>query len=212
MQAAVKNVETYLAKCGEKLPNKANTPLSSCYRPEIDISDELDAVKGAYYQSLIGVLHWMVELGRVEICLEVSMMSSHLALPREGHLKEVLHIFAYLKKLHNSEMVFDPSDPVVDQLAFPHEDWSASEFGLNMLEDMPHNMPESRGLGFVMRAYVDADHAGDTITRRSRTGFLVYLNSAPVYWLSKKQSGVETSSFGSEFMAMKHCTEYIHGL
>ena len=82
VQAAVKNVETYLAKCGEKLPNKANTPLSSCYRPEIDISDELDAVKGAYYQSLIGVLCWMVELGRVDICLEVSMMSSHLALPR----------------------------------------------------------------------------------------------------------------------------------
>ena len=63
-----------------------------------------------------------------------------------------------------------------------------------------------------MRAFIDADHAGDVVTRRSRSGFIVYLNSAPIYWLSKKQTSVETSSFGSEFMAMKHCTEYIKGL
>ena len=63
-----------------------------------------------------------------------------------------------------------------------------------------------------MRAFIDADHAGDVVTRRSRSGFIVYLNSAPIYWLNKKQTSVETSSFGSEFMAMKHCTEYIKGL
>ena len=63
-----------------------------------------------------------------------------------------------------------------------------------------------------MRANVDADHAADTTTRRSRTGFLVFLNSAPIYWLSKKQISVESSSFGSEFTAMKQCTEYLRGL
>jgi hypothetical protein len=62
-----------------------------------------------------------------------------------------------------------------------------------------------------MRAKVDADHAADTISRRSRTGFLVYLNCAPIYWMSKKQTSVE-SSFGSEFIAMKQCCEYICGL
>ena len=81
-----------------------------------------------------------------------------------------------------------------------------------MEEELPSSMPAPRGLGFVMRAFVDADHAGDSITRRSRTGFLVYLNMAPVYWMSKKQTSVETSSFGSEFIAMKQCTEYIRGL
>ena len=63
-----------------------------------------------------------------------------------------------------------------------------------------------------MRVYVDSDHAGDQITRRSRTGFLVYLNSALIYWSSKKQTTVETSSFGNEFMAMKQATEYVRGL
>jgi len=63
-----------------------------------------------------------------------------------------------------------------------------------------------------MKAYVDADHAGNLLTRRSRTGFLVYLNMVPIYWLSKKQTSIETSTFGSDFVAMKHCCEYIRGL
>ena len=64
----------------------------------------------------------------------------------------------------------------------------------------------------TVRAKADADHAADTVTRRSRTGFLVYVNSALVYWFSKKQTSVEISSFGSEFTAMKQCCEYIKGL
>ncbi len=80
------------------------------------------------------------------------------------------------------------------------------------MEALPNNMPEPRGLGFIIRSKVDADHASDTVTRRSRTGFLVYLNCAPMYWLSKKQTSVESSSFGSEFVAMKQCCEYIRGL
>ena len=51
---------------------------------------------------------------------------------------------------------------------------------------------------------MDIDHDDDCINRRSRTGFLVFLNSAPVYWLSKKYEICETSSFGSEFMTMKN--------
>ena len=63
-----------------------------------------------------------------------------------------------------------------------------------------------------MCAKVDADHTSDTITRCSRTGFLVYLNCALIYWWSKKQNSVESLSFGSEFIAMKQCCEYVHGL
>ena len=73
-------------------------------------------------------------------------------------------------------------------------------------------MPEPQGMGFIMRAKVDADHAADTVTRRSQTGFLVFLNSALIHWSSKKQTSVESSSFGSEFIAMKQCCEYVRGL
>ena len=73
-------------------------------------------------------------------------------------------------------------------------------------------MPEPRGLGFIMRAKVDADHASDTMTGHSRMGFFVYLNCAPIYWWSKKQNSMESSSFGSKFIAMKQCCEYVCGL
>ena len=81
-QAAVKNVETYLTKHDRwKMPVKADT------------KSGLTSTDASYYMSLIGILRWIVELGRVDICLEVSIMSSMLAMPREGHLEQVLHIF-----------------------------------------------------------------------------------------------------------------------
>ena len=141
------------------------------------------------------------------------MMSSHLAMPRRGHLDQVLHIFAYLCKYHNTELVYDPSDPVVEHDIFEWRDWTSSEFGAAQgTEEIPSNIPELRGQRFIMCAKVNADHTSDTIMRRSRTGFLVYLNCALVYCWSKKQNSVESSSFGSEFIAMKQCCEYIHGL
>ena len=57
------------------------------------------------------------------------MMLSHFALPHEGHLAQVLHVFAYLKKFQNTEMVFDLSNPVVDESQFACHDWTSSEFG-----------------------------------------------------------------------------------
>ena len=109
-------------------------------------------------------------------------------------------------------MVFDQSDPAIDKGNFQGKDWSTSVFGDELKELIPPNAPESRGQGMTMRCFVDADHAADTVTRKSRTGFIVYLNMAPIFWFSKKQSTVETSSFGSEFVAMKQCTEYVRGL
>ena len=144
VKAAVKNVEDRLKKLGMKLPSRAETPLRTDYRPELDVTAELGAQDATYYQSLIGVLRWMVELGRVDICLEVLMMSSHLALSRVGHLDQVYHIFAYLKKYHNTELVFDPSDPMVDESTFDRKDWASSEFGhlLDERKELPPNMPQ----------------------------------------------------------------------
>ena len=121
VQSAIKNVEEYVGKSKNshlKILTKAETPLMTSYRPELDVSPELTPQDSAYYQSLIGILWWIVELGRIDICLEVSMMLSHLAMPRKGHLNQVLHIFAYLCKYHNTELVYDPSDPVVEQDVF----------------------------------------------------------------------------------------------
>ena len=73
-------------------------------------------------------------------------------------------------------------------------------------------MSEALGKPVVMNCFVDADHAGYTATRRSHTGILIYLNRAPILWYSKRQSTVETSTFGSEIVAMQITIEKIEGL
>ena len=87
VEEAVNNVVDYLEKRSQKLVAKAPTPLTSGYCPEIDVTEELDAADASYYHSLIGILCWIVELGRIDITCEISMLSSHLALPHEGHLE-----------------------------------------------------------------------------------------------------------------------------
>jgi hypothetical protein len=96
------------------------------------------------------------------------MLSSHLALPREGHLQQIYHMFAYLKHHHNAEMVFDPTELEVDKSQFERKDWTTSEMTEGLSEILPANMPEPRGFGFTMRLYVDADHATDSMIRKSR--------------------------------------------
>ena len=59
---------------------------------------------------------------------------------------------------------------------------------------------------------VDSYHAMDETTRRSRTGYFIYVNSAPVKWHSKKQATIETSVFGAEFVAMNQGMEAVRGL
>jgi hypothetical protein len=94
------------------------------YCPEMDISDPLDPECSSFYQHLIGVMQWMVELSRVDIATEISLLSSHLAYPRVGHTEVTLHVMGYLKQKHNTRLVFDPTYPTIDMDSFPQYDWT----------------------------------------------------------------------------------------
>ena len=86
-------------------------------------------------------------------------------------------------------MVFDLTEPTIDEERFEKQNLTNSIYttdDTDLKERLPGNMPESRGIGLIMRAYVDADHVGDSVTCKLRTGFLIYLNSALIYWHSKK--------------------------
>ena len=193
-----------------KLNSRAQGPLPMGYKPELDVSRPLDPKRANYYQNLIGVLRWAVELGRIGIHFHVAIMSRYLAAPREGHLEQVFCIFAYLKRHLKSKIVMDSSPVKWDEKRFQERDWS--DFYQDAREELPPNMPEPRGTPVQINCFVDADHAGDVVSRRSHTGIIIYVNRAPIIWYSKRQNTVETSTFGSEFIAMKIATEQIEGL
>jgi hypothetical protein len=209
---AVKNVERHLEKeyCA-KLPKRVSGPFPTDYRPELDITPELTGDEVSYFYSQIGVLRWIVELGRIDIVTEVSSLASCLALPRKGHLEAVFHLYAYLKKKPNGTIVLDPTYPEINLSAF-NDGAKWNNFYGDVKEAKPVNMPKPLGKPVVIRLFVDSDHAADKLHRRSRTGFIIYLNGAPIIWYSKKQGTIETSVFGAEFVAMKTGFEVVRGL
>jgi hypothetical protein len=153
---------------------------------------------------MIGILCWAMKLCCVDIITEVSMLSSHLALPREEHLSAIFNIFAYMKKKHNANrMMFDPSYPEIDETRFQAQEW-LNAYG-NVKEVVPLNAPDPLGKAVVMQCYVDTDHTADALTCRSCTDILIFLNMPPITWFSNCQNSVETSTFSSEFCATEMC-------
>ena len=180
------------------------------YLPELDISEELGPTEANYYQSLIGIVCWIIELSPIDMITEVSLLSYFLAIPRRGHLEEVFHIFAYLDTKQNAWMVFDPTYPDIDMRDFKTCDWK--EFYGNTTEAAPPDAPPPLGKEVDLCLYVDSYHADDKAMRRSRTGYFIFLNITPVVWSSKRQPTVETSVFGDIFVAMKNGMEDLQGL
>ena len=108
-------------------------------------------------------------------------------------MQELLHVFAYLKKHMNTEMVFNPGEPEIDMNSFQSQDWIYSIYSLSgedLEEALPPNMPKPLGQGFKIRCFVNVDHTGEPLKFRSGTGFIVMFNNVPIYWHSKKQTSV----------------------
>jgi hypothetical protein len=112
-------------------------------------------------------------------------------MPRDGHLDTVYHLFAYLSLHHNTRVVFDPTYPDVDMRAFIKTDWKPMYE--DVMEAIPPNAPVTRGKAIDLHLFVDSDHAGEHFTRRSRTGFVIYLSMVPIVWFSKIQPYVDSS-------------------
>ena len=97
VQQAVRNVKTYLKnnlKGMFSLPKQGTTHSLVIITPKEDVTPLLEPPVATYFMQLIGVLRWMCVLGRIDICTEVSMLSSFAAMLHEGHLEVALHVFS----------------------------------------------------------------------------------------------------------------------
>ncbi len=219
-KGAIKNVEDILEKnkVALKMFGDGHRPFPSSYRPELEVSPTLNAELTNTYQQHIGALRWAIELGRIDILTEVSCLAQYSCAPREGHLQAIYKIFRYLQKnlsRNPGRVVFDPflqhtDEKVFEMGAKTKEEWN--DFYPDATEEMPSDMPEPLGKAVIIRVYVDANHAGNLANRRSHSGIIIYVNNAPITWYSKRQNTVESSSFGSEFVALRIATEMIEAL
>ena len=146
--------------------------------------------------------------------MEVSLLSAYQAAPRRGHLEELLHIIAFLKHQPKLTLYFDPERANIDESLFASNSLPEQfrELYRDAKEELPARMPLPLGQSVRITAFVDASHAANKVNRRSHTGFEIFLNRAPITWFSKRQNTVESSTFSSEFIAMKTCMESIVSL
>jgi len=166
-----------------QLKRKVSAPLPSGYKPELDGMKEVDDETAIVYMQFIGILRWLVELGRIDVAAKVSMMSAYNAMPRMGHFHAVLHVFAYLENNLDWELAMDCQSKNWNEI--PEQNWR--EFYPFAKDEIPPDMPKPLGKKPVeLTMFVDASHAANVVTRQSRTDVLIFVMSAPIVWYSKK--------------------------
>jgi hypothetical protein len=91
---------------------KYSSLLETGNHPGIDSSKLLDDEEHQKYQMLIGMLVWVVTIGRIDVAHATSSLSRFTACPRQGHLERLLRVSGYLKKRPNRRIVVDSQEPI----------------------------------------------------------------------------------------------------
>jgi len=191
-----------------QLPKKASSPLPKGCHPELDTTDLLDFQEQKIYQSLIGALQWVIQIGRFDVCTAVMTLSRFRAAPRKGHLELVKRVHGYLSHMRHGKIRIRTDKPDYSDIPIKEFDWKYSCYP-DAKEQVPDNCPTPRGKSVNTTSFYDANLYHDLISGRSVTGILHLVNQTPVDWFSKLQATVETATFGSEYVAARICTEQI---
>ncbi|MGH3055100.1 MAG: hypothetical protein ACRDL7_09005, partial [Gaiellaceae bacterium] len=170
MKETIKRIE----KIFGSLPQH-KLPMTAGDHPEEDISSILTSTDRELYQMLIGMGQWIINLGRIDIMYSISSLSRFSSCPREGHMDRILKVFGYLKKYPNRAFCINKFKQNYDDYQSITCDWT-QEYP-DACENIPTNAPDPLGSTIRITCYVDSDHAHDTVTRRSVTGFIIILNS-----------------------------------
>ena len=202
-----KMVDNYHRHFGQN-PKKAQSPLTKGDHPELDTSELLDSEDIQVYQSLIGALQWVIQIGRWDVSTAVMTLSRFRVAPRQGHMERVKRIHGYLMKFKHGVIRIDTSEP--DHSGIPETvyDWEHSCYG-GAREEIPDDIPPPKGKPVVTTTYVDANLLHDLISGRSVTGIIHFFNNTVVDTFSKLQPTVETATFGSEFVATRTAVDQI---
>ena len=202
-----KMVDNYERIFGEK-PRKYKSPLEKGDHPELDMSPLLKGDEVKIYQSLIGALQWVIQIGRWDITTAVMTMSRFRALPRQGHLDRVKRIHGYLFLYKGGMNKIDTTMPDFSHIPEKVYDWEQTCYR-GATEDIDPDAPPPLGKPIMTTTYVDANLYHDLISGKAVSGIMHFLNNTVIDTSSRLQSTVETATFGSEYCVSKTGTDQI---
>ena len=168
--------------------------------PEEDTSVLLDDESNQKYQTLIGMMNCIVCIGIMDVTFATASLSRFTAYPRKGHLDRVLMVFGYLKKYKNRRIVIDLKNPIYvggkDALKLDFRTMFKDQYP-DAAEDIYIKVPDPLIDKLEITVFVDSDHAHDKWTQRSIPGLLILVGRTPVYFMSKWQGAIATSTYGA---------------
>ena len=127
-------------------------------------------------------------------------------------MERSLKVFGYLKKRPNRRICVDSRDPILHGFEKELEKDFSKSLGMEYpesSEEIDSNLPRPMIDEISITAFVDSDHAHDKVTRRPVTGMIILLGRTPIFFSSKHQGAIETSTYGAEFCAMRTAVEEI---
>lgn len=156
------------------------------------------------YQSLIGSFQWTVSLGQIDMAVLVGTKSLFPAAPCQCHLDRVKQMCGYLAAKKSAAIHIRTNKPTnYSSVPVPTFDWERI-YG-NVEEIIPDDIPEPLGKSVITTTYLGTNLLHCLATGRSVSGILHHLlNKTPVDWFLKKQSAVETATYGSKFTSDEH--------
>ena len=127
-----------------------------------------------------------------------------------GISSEPNNIFGYLKKRPNRRIVVNSRDPTfLNCKADFEKDYvkELQEAYPDACKEVDANVPKPLINELAITVFVDSDHAHNKVTRRSVTGVMIFVGRTPIFFSSKQQGAVETSTYGAKLCAFRHAAK-----
>ena len=118
-------------------------------------------------------------------------------------------------KHNQGRLVFDTTLQEIDDRFFDDQNTMIDhwrDFYMEAIYPFPHGIPEALVKYVHIIWYVDVNHSGNILNRRSHSVIFIYVNNTPVIWYSNRYNTVETNYFRLEFLALRIATELAESL
>ena len=135
-------------------------------------------------------------------------MSRFSSAPQEGHLDLARRIFGYLNFFSNRGYIIDPQaltiDDNYDKVKMKYDLGNKyAYFSEKIDDDFPKYLLDELEIHVLWYA----EHSHDKVTMILITGLFSVVESKTTTWSSKRQTAVQTSTFGANFTLIKKAIE-----
>ena len=143
----------------------------------LTLNDGSPLANATQFRSLVGGLQYL-QFTRPDIAFAVNKLAQFMHAPTQTHWTAAKRLLHYLKHTIHLGLTFQRQQP----------------FHLQAYSDVTPSLD--------LRAYSNANWAGDQDSYKFTTAFVLFLGGNPISWCSKKQKTVACSSTEAEYRAV----------